>query len=71
MKQGERKERENLIIDWLDELQIYKLESKSHQNNRNLPTLFSPYWFWRLNSKLRSPKNIPKSPPKRPKKRKH
>jgi len=34
------KERENLGIDWLDELDIYNFESQIHQNNANLPSLF-------------------------------
>jgi len=64
-EKSERKESENLVIDYLDELEIYKLESQIHQNNPNLPTLFFLMRFWNLNPKLRTPKILSKKVPRK------
>jgi len=37
----ERKTRENLVVDCLDKLEIFKLEFQMHQNNPKFSNLFT------------------------------
>ena len=52
MKQRESTERENLVIDWLDEIEIYKLEPKSTKTVLIYLFYFRLMGFWSLNPEL-------------------